>query len=303
MPREPKTSSTDGFIPYRELYRIFQAGRIKCGLPPFKWRTSLHSRLKHYRIPTFRVSEKEVYYHKDTALQLILPQLAIVEKTVENTADLWVNASTVLEHANKLRAAVRLAPLKNTSSICSVMHAHKVPCKHIPNHGRNKLYNLDAALRALTQFDPPKHLKPIHRNLTPDEIKSGDFMPVTEAAQLLNCHHGRIIAAAGKLTVRARRHPHTGRLWVHFLDAQRVAWYRSHRFIFTHLPVEQAHHIIASRPKITFVHETWGLRKYSYFVPELSHIGSKNTAVHKKRRGAYPEPLKQDEPQEKSEKS
>lgn len=285
---------TDGYISYRELHRIIQEGRIKCGLPPYKWHGSLHSRLRHYRIPTFRVSENEVLYHKETALKLLLPQLAIIEATAEDTADLWVNVSTILEHANKLRASLRLAPLKNTSSVTNVLHARNVPFIPIPNHGRNKLYNLEAALRALTQFEPPKHQKPIHRSLTPEELKSGDYMPVTEAAQLLNCHPGRISAAAEKLGIRVRRHPHTNRQWVYFQDAMRVAYFRSQRFIFKTLPLEQAHQIIATRPKITFFHEAWGFRKYSYFVPELSHIGSKNTAAHKKRRGTYPEPLKQD---------
>ena len=284
-------SIPEGFIPYRELFRIISEGRVKCGMPPYKWHSSLHSRLKHYHIPTFRISENEVLYHKETALRLILPELALEEATEKDITDIWVDVKTVFKHANKLRQSVRLAPLKSTNSICNVLHYKKVPYRAKQNQKRNRLYNLEAALRALTQFSRP-HQKPVHRNLTASELKSGDYMPLTEAAQLLNCHHIRLQNAAMHLNIRARRHPHTNRIWVHFEDAQRIAWYRQASFLFAHLSIEKAQQVIATRPSIITMEDDCGFRKKAYFCPELSHIGGKNTTVRKKSRGVYPEIIK-----------
>lgn len=90
------------------------------------------------------------------------------------------------------------------------------------------------------------------------------------------------MSAVRHLKVRAFRHPFTHRLWVHLKDAERVAFYRRKRFIYSVLPEKEADAIVATRPLLPIT-TIFGRTSNVYFCPELSHLGSDTTAYKPRR--------------------
>lgn len=185
----------------------------------------------------------------------------------------YVPASCVFHHANILRKQLGLPAYRSQTSIGAVLRAKKIP--NIPNGARNKLWHLPSALQACTQLQPTR--QPWNRPATQTELDSREYMPMTDACQAFRCSMARLLNAVHTLAVKALRHPITARLWVNIAQAQEFAAYRSLRFLRRVLPPDRVAFIQATRPRHIFTTQQ-GFHSVSYFVPELSHLGSKITA-------------------------
>ncbi len=268
-----KEAKRDGdYVSYSELFRLVQAGRRELGLPEYTNRNSLHFALVANRIPTKKVNCRKKIYHAPTALQVLCPGTAVAahggELPSAEAGDCWVPLGELHRMANSLRRSLRMPPLKSPNSCGNTLRNKKVPRRRYGR--RNYYWQLEPALRALTHHND-RHTLPRHRPGTAQELASGDFMPLVECARMLRCAPIRLGAAAGSYSILAFRHPHTNMLWVRVKDAERVAYYRTASFLFRHLPKEEVHYIMATRPFIT--HYWDGVAMRVYYVPECSHLG------------------------------
>lgn len=269
-----KEAKRDGdYVSYSELFRLVQAGRRELGLPEYRHRSSLHFALVANRIPTKKVNCRKKIYHAPTALRVLCPGTAVAgEYAPQPHSEQWVTLSEVYRKANPLRRSLGMPPLKSASSACATLRRKNVPCRRYGP--RNYYWQLEPALRALTHHNDSKGT-PRHRPGTKQELASGEFMPLMEAARMLRCSPIRLASAAAAYSILAFRHPHTNMLWVRVKDAERVAYYRTASFLYRHLPDEEVHYIAATRPFITHFWEGAAMRVY--FVPELSHLGARTT--------------------------
>lgn len=275
-----KEAKRDGdYVSYGELFRLVQAGRRELGLPEYKNNSSLGFALANNRIPTKRWGRRNKLYHAPTALLVLCPGTSAAREQVAPTAcEQWGTLGEVYRMANSLRRSLRMPLLKSPNSCSNTLRNKNVPRRRYGP--RNYYWQLEPALRALTRING-RHPLPRHRTGTAQELASGEFMPLVECARMLRCSYLRLLSAAGVYSVLAFRHPHTNMLWVRVKDAERVAYYRTASFLFRHLPEEEVHYIMATRPFIT--HYGDGVAMRVYFVPELSHLGACTTRTRKTR--------------------
>ena len=278
-----KEAKRDGdYVSYSELFRLVQAGRRELGLPEYKRRSSLHFALVANRIPAKKVNCRKKIYHAPTALQVLCPGTAVAahggELPSAVAGERWVTLGELYRMANSLRSSLRMPLLKSPNSCGNTLRNKNVPRRRYGS--RNYYWQLEPALRALTRING-RHPLPRHRTGTAQELASGEFMPLVECARMLRCSYLRLLSAAGVYSVLAFRHPHTNMLWVRVKDAERVAYYRTASFLFRHLPEEEVHYIMATRPFIT--HYGDGVAMRVYYVPELSPLGACPTRMRKTR--------------------
>lgn len=268
-----ESKSIGEYVSYGELFRLVQAGRGELGLPAYKTRSSLAFALVANRIPTKKISCRRKLYHAPTALRVLCPGTAVAgEQAALPHSEQWCTLGEVFCKANPLRRSLGMPPLKSPNSIGVNLCRKGVPRRRYGQ--RNYYWQLESALRALTCYDA-RHYTPRHRPGTKQELDSGEFMPLVECARMLRCAPIRLASAAAVYSILAFRHPHTNALWVRVKDAERVAYYRKASFLYRHLPEEEVHHIMSTRPFITHFWE--GVAMRVYYVPELSHLGARTT--------------------------
>lgn len=213
-----KEAKRDGdYVSYCELFRLVQAGRRELGLPEYRHRSSLHFALVANRIPTKKVNCRKKIYHAPTALRVLCPGTAVAgEYAPQPHSEQWATLSEVYRKANPLRRSLGMPPLKSASSACATLRRKNVPRRRYGP--RNYYWQLEPALRALTHHNDSKGT-PRHRPGTKQELASGEFMPLMEAARMLRCSPIRLASAAAVYSILAFRHPHTNMLWVRVKDA------------------------------------------------------------------------------------
>lgn len=183
----------------------------------------------------------------------------------------WVTKNELYKHVCILRKQNHLPPLKNANSMGGMLEKKQVPFYRYGSAMRNKKYLWSFALRALVHLNA-RVREPWCRVGTKEEVLRGDAMPLSEAASAFRCNTKRLTKAIHNLDLFAFRHPITGAVWVHKEQARDVAEYRTAHFIRRMLPPNQANYLISTRPSRC----RQGTK--TYWVPELSHLGSKNTA-------------------------
>lgn len=190
----------------------------------------------------------------------------------------YVKLGELFKHVSALRAELCLPPLKSADNMIQTLINKKVPFKM--RGCRYKLYHLKAALYALTQTTVTR--QPWNRPGTQAELDSREFCALHKVCEMFRCGNLRMMGAVRHLSVRAFRHPFTNRLWVHLKDAERVAFYRRKRFLYSVLPEKEADAIVATRPFLP-IPTSFGRTSNVYFCPELSHLGSVNTAYKERK--------------------
>lgn len=264
-------SENKGYVSYKELFAMVQSGRRALGLPEYKHRSSLGYALAFNRIPTRqKKGNRRKLYHAQTAMAILCPGA----QAEASCGSRWATLRECLERANVVRQNLGLHPLQKRS--CSQLVKKNVP--RVKYGLRNYYYDLEKALAALTSCKQPEGRLPLHRPATMAEIQSGEFMPLTECARMLRCSVIRLRSAANKYYILAVRHPQTKRLWVKKTDAERVANYRTASFLYKHLTTEKAHYLMTTRPHIQHRCDVGFIVRY--YVPEMSHVGTKLTAFN-----------------------
>lgn len=180
----------------------------------------------------------------------------------------------VFTHVQKLRLELKLPVLRHTASISAILQRKKVP--YIYN-GKRKLYHLPEALRACTQLRNRHDANPMHRPGTPQEIRSGQYLPLTECAKMWRCPRQTLTNATDRLAIKAWRHPHTNRVWCNIEDSMRTAFWHTYRFLCRHVGRKEADRIKAVRPRRQTLTEFGTVT--TYLTPEYSHL-STTTSDH-----------------------
>lgn len=194
---------------------------------------------------------------------------------MQNDTENYVPHAEILRHVNNLRVSLGLSSLK-AKDISGHLKAKKIPFKK--RGCRYKIYHLPSALKEFTQLRNNGNLA-WNRDGTKKEIDSREYMPLTSACEVFRCSRYRLDSAIRHLTLKAWRHPHTNRLWVNIKQVEQIAFYRKESFIRRELPKEEADFILSTRPVRLVGAKSFGVFKL-YYVPELSHVGSKNTGWH-----------------------
>lgn len=203
----------------------------------------------------------------------------------------YATGEQCVDAANMVRLRAGAPLIKKTNDAASRLY--RVPKIQVGTNGKpSYLYHLKTAIAALSKVRNNKAGQ-VHRKATIAELKSGRLIPLVEGCKLFNTNHARLRCQISHLNIFAVEHPVTNALLVDWRQLIEKCCFRSLKWIRKHTTRDQYLHIVSSRPYIKYTHFAHHTSK-SYFVPELSHIGSKNTAVCKKRRGTYPEPLKQE---------
>lgn len=184
--------------------------------------------------------------------------------------------------ANMVRLRSGAPLIKKTNDAASrLSRLPKIQVGTLPNGKPAYLYQLETAVAALIKTKNNKVGK-FHRKATIKELKSGRLIPLVEGCKLLNTNSARIRGQISKLNIFAVEHPVTNALWVDWKQLVEKCFFRSIRFIRNHTTSAQYAHIVSSRPFIEHTHFNV-LKARSYFVPELAHIVSVNTAMkHRK---------------------
>lgn len=252
-------SNHSDYVNYGELYDMVQAARRQLGLPEYKNNSSLAYQLRALNIPSRRYGKVKRKWHAPTAMRALCPAAA-------EPGTVWVTYCELMQHVNAERARLDLPPLSRINNKRLLYHGvHRVP------YGKGYyLYPLQSSLHASIFYGKyTEHTR--HRLGTPEELASGEFLPVPEAARRLNCAVARLSHAASHYNVLAFRHPETNKIWVRVKDAERVAHYRTRNFLRRYLPADKVQEIVATRP---FVEHRWFCQRIRhYYVPEYSHLG------------------------------
>lgn len=173
----------------------------------------------------------------------------------------------IFRHVQRLRLELKLPTLRRTASISATLQRKKVPYIY---KGKLKLYYLEAALQACTQMRNSHDADPVHRPGTPQEINSGQYLPLSECAKMLRCPKQTLTTAADRLAIKAWRHPHTNRMWCNIEDAMNIVFWHTYRFLRRHLGREKADRLKAVRPKR--ITRTLSSKVTTYLTPEYSHL-------------------------------
>ena len=178
----------------------------------------------------------------------------------------------IFQHVQQLRQELCLPLYPRTASMSALFQRKKVP--YVFN-GKRKLYHLRSALYACTKKGHVWDKDPVNRIGSWAEVRSKEYLPLSELSKMFNVSRIRLVSATNKLRIKAFRHPHTNRVWGNIKDAMEVAFYRSHSFICRYLGMEEAERIKACRPSITITTEIGKMKMY--FCPEYSKLGTNNT--------------------------
>lgn len=264
------------YTTYSDLLTLANQKREALGLLPYANNRSLSFYLIKYNIPFKKKNYRCKLYHVETFFNVMMPLWQAMAKTTvaENEAD-YMPLSELFSHVQRLRENLKLPQLKRALSMCCTLQRKKV--KFI-RHGRNKLYHVEEALRALSALEHPSDDNPINRVGTKAEIESGEYAPISECMKMFRCSRSRLTAATNRLAIKAWRHPHTNRVWCNIKQAMEYAFYRSYFVLRKYLGAKKADHLKATRPKKLIITEM-GATMF-YFCPEYSHLGTENTGVN-----------------------
>lgn len=185
----------------------------------------------------------------------------------------WVTRAELYNILTFRRARYNIRLIASASSTGGTLARKHVPYYRYGEAMRNKKYLLSSALTALTRRGEAR--PPAVRTGTEKDIASGRYIPLSAACDAFRCHSRRLLSAIYALNLIAFCHPITNRLWVDKEQARSIAEHRTARFIRSVLPPEQAEHLLLTRPS---KRQTKTSRVRVYWVPEISHLGSKNTA-------------------------
>ena len=251
-------SKQSEYVKYGELYDMVQAARRQLGLPEYKDNSSLAYQLRALNIPSRRYGKVKRKWHAPTAMRALCPAAA-------EPGTVWVTYGELLQQVNAERCRLSLDPLSRIDNKRLLMQGvYRVA------YGKGYyLYPLQACLQAFTHYSG-RWREPRHRPGTAEELASGEFMPVPEAARKLHCRPQRLASMASRYYILAFRHPVTNRVWVKYKEAERVAHYRTRAWLSRHLPVEEVHHIVSTRPH--YEHRWYTSIVRHYYAPELSHL-------------------------------
>ena len=199
----------------------------------------------------------------------------------DNTYPEYATGEQCVDAANIVRLHAGAPLIKSTNAAASrLFRVPKLKIGTLLNGKPHYVYHLQKAIEVLTKV---KNVTPgkVHRKATIAELKSGRLIPLVEGCKLLKTSNQRLRTHIQKLNIFAVEHPVTNAILVDWRQLIEKCYFRSTRFIRKHVTRDQWIHITSSRPFIKHTH-MGELHTRSYFVPELSHIGSVNTRCKEK---------------------
>lgn len=199
----------------------------------------------------------------------------------DNTYPEYATGAQCVDAANMVRLRAGAPLIKNTNDAASrLFRVPKIKIGTLLNGKPHYVYHLQKAIEVLTKVKNSKS-GTVHRKATKAELKSGRLIPLVEGCKLLNTSNQRLRGQISKLNIFTVEHPVTNACLVDWRQLIEKCYFRSTRFIRKHTTREQYIHIVSSRPFIKHTHME-GQHTRSFFVPELSHIGSVNTRYKEK---------------------